>query len=74
MKNRGWTEDTAKSDAANVVFKKGDNAAGISTLPVRSTAEVTAYESFFPGVKDKIKAGQTLIFLVSGPANVVNAS
>jgi hypothetical protein len=74
MKNRGWTEDTAGADANSTIFTKGSNSAGVATLPVKSSAEVTAYESFFPSLKGKVQAGQTIIFLVSGPSNVVKAN
>jgi hypothetical protein len=74
MKNRGWTEDTAGADANSTIFTKGSNSAGVATLPVKSSAEVTAYESFFPSLKGKVQSGQTIIFLVSGPSNVVKAN
>ncbi len=70
MKNRGWTEDTKQSDASGVLFNKGDTTAGVALLPVKSQAEIDAYAAAFPSTKDKIKAGQTMVVVASGPASV----
>ncbi len=69
MKNRGWTEDIAGGSSNSILFKKGDNSAGVSYQPIKTKAEADGFGAFFPTIKDQIKAGQTLVFLVSGPSS-----
>lgn len=73
MKKRGWTEDTTKGSSNGVFFTKGDQAAGVSLLPITGPNEVTAAAVIVPSAKDKVKAGDTLVFLIQGAASDLKA-
>lgn len=71
LKNRGWAEDASASSASGLFFKKGDNSAGITYLPLQTQDQVTTLGQVFPTIKDQLKVGQTVVFLLSGPSSVV---
>jgi len=70
MKNRGWTQDTTQSDSTGGLFKKGDQSAGVALLPITSDAQLTGLNAAFPAMNGKIKVGQTMVILASGPSSV----
>ena len=70
MKNRGWTQDTTQSDTTGGLFKKGDQSAGVAILPITSDAQLTGLNAAFPAINGKVKVGQTMVILASGPSSV----
>ena len=73
MTKRGWTEDTTKTTSNGIFFTKGDQAAGVSLLPITGQQEVAAAAIIVPNAKDKVKAGDTLVFLIQGAASDLKA-
>jgi len=73
MTKRGWTEDTTKTTANGVFFTKGDQAAGISLLPITGAQELQVASVLVPSSKDKVQAGDTLVFLIQGSATDLKA-
>jgi hypothetical protein len=70
LKNRGWTQDTTQSDTTGALFKKGDNNTGIAVVPMTTQNIVTGFETAIPALKGKVKVGQTLVIVASGPSSV----
>jgi hypothetical protein len=72
MKDKGYEELPTSSDNSaaglsqiSLNFKKGDTGAALFAIGPLDATTIPAFESTFPPIKGKIKAGSTLVILAS---------